>query len=95
MARTTDELKDEQKIRATLFPRDRIAFVKGNFHKASEDAMTFWQYKIGKIPLIIARIRIADNNYLPEVTEEQFMNEYRLCGYEHLKISEDEYGRYY
>lgn len=76
--RRKDEIWDEQAERQRHYPKDRIAFI----HSAAPyDAYTFQRYKEKRISLTTARAEIARNNYLAEVTEEQFLNEFKLCGY--------------
>lgn len=84
-----------QKLRAAKFPKDRIAFVRGVEGIAYKDAAVFQRYKSGVTPLIIARLEIAKNNYLWDVTEEQFLNEYRICGYANTQAVEDNDGEDY
>ncbi len=76
--RRKDDIWDEQAERQKRYPKDRIAFI----HSAAPyDAYTFQRYKEGRISLATARAEIARNNYLAEVTEEQFLNEFKQCGY--------------
>ena len=70
----------EQAARQEKFPKNRIAFYPSE-NVASLDASIFQRYKEKRITLTVARNCIASNNFLEEVTEEQFMNEYRICGY--------------
>ena len=71
-----------QEGRGGRFPSDRIPFLKGNERVANEDRHVFVLYKHGEISLAMACFRIANNNYLDNVTREQFLNEYKICGYE-------------
>lgn len=93
--RQTDEIWDSQKLRAAKFPKDRIAFMRGVESIATKDAAVFQRYKSGVTPLFLARLEIAKNNYLWDVTEEQFLNEFKLCGYAETQAVEDEDGEDY
>lgn len=76
--RRKDDIWFEQAERQKRYPKDRIAFIHS---AAQDDAYTFQRYKEKRITLDIARAEIARNNYLESVTEEQFLNEFKLCGY--------------
>lgn len=81
MGNHDDHIRRVQAERAALFPKDRIAF-RHHPDSAMEDARIFLDYQKGRISLMLACLRIKHSNYLPEVTEEQFLNEYRICGYD-------------
>lgn len=70
----------EQELRQKKFPPDRIAFL-GTDVAATNDKMTFRLFHSGEITLREACMRIAEANFLQEVTEEQFLNEAKLLGY--------------
>lgn len=74
------KVEDEQKARQNRFPHDRIAFYSSE-GTAARDACIFQKYKERSISLGMAISSIASNNYLQNITEEQFMNELKLCGY--------------
>lgn len=71
----------KQAKRAGKYPPDRICFL-GTETAADSDKATFKAYQCGQIGLQTACKRIADANYLHEVTAEQFLNECRLLGYQ-------------
>lgn len=70
-----------QMRRFLKFPEDRIPFVKGSEAIATKDQSIFQMYHDKQITLEMACKEIAENNYLDEVTPEQFLNEYRIIGY--------------
>lgn len=69
---------EKQAERQKNYPADRIAFTPS---AASFDCITFQKYKENRITLSQACKEIAANNFLESVTVEQFLNEYRICGY--------------
>lgn len=73
------DLQTRQEQRQALFPKDRIAFVRSSVY---EDVKVFDNYVRGYISIDTACRLIAEHNYLPEVTPEQFLNELRLCGWD-------------
>lgn len=85
--RHVDEIWYEQEARQKKYPKDRIAFIPA---AAMQDATTFQRYKEKKITLFQAMEQIAKHNFLKKITEEQFMNEYRIIGYANTKVV-DEY----
>lgn len=85
--RHVDEIWYEQEARQKKYPPDRIAFIPA---AAMQDAATFQRYKEKKITLLQAMEEIAKHNFLKKITEEQFMNEYRIIGYANTKVV-DEY----
>lgn len=62
-------------------PKDRIAFLRTTY-AADLDKKAFCDYLHGSISLKTMCERLASNNNLPYVTEEQALNELRICGYE-------------
>lgn len=92
MSRHLDEIWYEQEARQKKYPKDRIAFIHA---AASNDAAVFQRFKDHRMTLLQAMDQIAKNNFLKSITEEQFMTEYRICGYTATQSAEDEYGRYY
>ena len=93
-----DGIVEEQKVRVKKFPSDRIAF-RSSVDSAKKDASTFKSFSSGHLPISMAVECIRKNNHLPYVTEEQFLNEYRICGYDrlynarHEREVHGEYGR--
>lgn len=85
--RHVDEIWYEQEARQKKYPPDRIAFIPA---AAMQDAATFQKYKEKKLTLLQAMEQIAKHNFLKRITEEQFMNEYRIIGYANTKVV-DEY----
>lgn len=77
-----DSIKHEQEARAIVFPDDRIAFMRLSWEAARQDVITFSDYANGNITIEKAMERIRLNNYLPSITKEQFLNEYRICGFD-------------
>ena len=73
--------KQVQSERFTKFPDDRIAFLPSE-SIAQKDASVFEMYSQGQISIGAAIEMIRKNNQLPVVTREQFLNEYRICGYD-------------
>lgn len=80
---------DMQKKRVNRYPANRIPFL-GIESAADADKATFKAYRYGYISLTSACERIARSNYLPAVTEEQFLNEYRICGYQRYAVEDDD-----
>lgn len=80
--RHKDEIWYEQEARQKKYPPDRIAFIPA---AAMQDAATFQRYKEKKITMLQAMDEIAKHNFLKRITEEQFMNEYEICGYKATK----------
>lgn len=66
--------------RQKKFPKDRICFRHGE-EVANFDKSIFREYMEGRISVEHACEQIAENNYLFEVTEEQFFNELLICGW--------------
>ena len=81
MNRSNIATYEMQEIREQSFPKDRIAFYNSQT-AVSEDIATFKYYADGEITLQMACERIQKHNYLTRVTKEQFLNEYRICGYD-------------
>lgn len=69
-----------QAKRSLRFPEDRIAFRPGQT-VAAADREVFQAYADRQITLKQAIFRMRNNNSLEEVTEEQFLNEFKICGY--------------
>lgn len=88
MGRRDDGMRFAQADRAQRWPKDRIAFLRHNADAARMDVQTFRDYQQGYITLEKAMAQIQMNNYLPEVTREQFLNEYRICGWDKAYNSE-------
>lgn len=86
--RHNDDIWADQKVRQEKYPPDRIAFLHSEF-TAKQDAMIFQRYKEHKLTLFQAMREIGRNNYL-DITEEQFLSEYRIIGYANTKAV-DEY----
>lgn len=74
------DLEVRQQQRQKLYPNDRIAFVRSSVY---DDIKTFENYNSGFISLEEACIEIARHNYLSGITPEQFLNERRICGWDH------------
>lgn len=74
---------DEQELRLSYFPKDRIPFWSSQT-SASEDVKVFKDYHDGKITLGVAKERIARNNYLYTITDEQFFGEYHNLGWDNF-----------
>lgn len=87
MSRHTDEIWYEQEARQKKYPPDRIAFIHA---AAANDSTVFQRFKEHRMTLLQAMDQIAKNNFLKKITEEQFMNEYRICGYTATQVV-DEY----
>ena len=87
MPKTTMKVQADRQMK---FPEDRIALLKGSETAADADKIVLndwfkhgrWRkgnaYYAAKKKAMDA---IAKNNYLDEVTEEQFDNLCRMCGY--------------
>ena len=86
-----DQISEIQRIRMEKFPPDRIAFYS-SVDSAQRDASTFRSFSTGHLPISIAIEWIRRNNHLPYVTERQFLNEYRICGYDKFYNMEKERG---
>ena len=69
-----------QAERSDLFPPDRIAFLNSDA-VCDLDRKTFRAYLHNEISLKRACEEIAEHNYLEDVTPEQFLNEFALCGW--------------
>ena len=72
-------IRDEQAERWKKFPPDRICFAH-SMESANADMQCFRAYMAGQMPMTLLCLCIANNNYLPEVTEEQMMNELGIIG---------------
>lgn len=75
--------------RIKKYPIDRVAFVHSE-STAADDKETFRLYKQGQISLALACLRMAENNGLPFVTREQFLNEYEIIGWNYYLTDEDQ-----
>jgi len=74
--------------RILMFPPDRIAFLP-NSQAATRDKAVFSEYRNGVITIALACSRIAENNGLPWVSREQFLNEYNITGWGYAQTEED------
>lgn len=83
------ETIEMQKLRLQKYSKDRIPFMNTEY-TASEDKTVFEQYRNKQISKESAMRRIARNNFLPYVTEEQFDNEFKFLGYEPYLESDSE-----
>lgn len=72
---------EEQKARSRRFPPDRIPFLH-NREVARIDAGILTDFRNGLIGIESACRRMAKNNLLDEVTQEQFLKLYRSLGYD-------------
>lgn len=79
--RYSNNIYDVQKERSLIFPPDRIAFLKNFDYVARMDKATFEAYRKKQITITEACRQIASNNNLPEVSQEAFLNEFRMLGY--------------
>lgn len=85
--------------RIAKFPPDRIAFLPTNTAAVGDKAV-FAAYKQHKISIAMACRTVAENNNLPWVSREQFLNEFDICGWSHTMTEEEqetleEYGARY
>lgn len=71
-----------QKKRHERFPSDRIAFLDTET-AAILDKAVFERYHRKEISIENACKSIAWNNYLPEVTAEQFLKAYKALGFDY------------
>lgn len=69
-----------QRLRQLNYPKDRICFLS-NATAAKNDVTIFNKYINYEISKGQAMKEIASNNYLSEITEEQFITELILLGY--------------
>ena len=76
-----NEMLYAQHRRMLNFPCDRVPFLKGSDHAARLDKIVLTAWYKGKMSSEDAREAIAKNNYLDEVTKEQFDTLCRMCGY--------------
>ena len=83
MAMIRQKRFEDQQKRMESFPRNRIPFYQSRT-SASKDQMTFMAYRNHEISKASAMRQIADNNFLYEITEEQFDTEYKLLGYDYF-----------
>lgn len=70
----------EQQSRTTIFPKNRIPFYSSKT-SAYLDKKTFESYLAKEISKTTAMARIARNNFLYFISEEQFDTEFKLLGY--------------
>lgn len=89
MGYSDDHIRQIQARRAKLFPPDRIAFMSLNWERAHTDVSIFKSYAKKEIPLQIAIAAMERNNYV-SITEEQFLNEFRLLGYDRFRKGKDD-----
>ena len=75
-----EERQADQRARTRNFPKDRICFFQSET-AAKSDVAVFHKYINYQITKAQAMKEIAENNYLAEITEEQFINELRLLGW--------------
>lgn len=75
--------------RIKKFPPDRIPFLP-TAASAESDKEVFRKYKQGQISIALACRAIAENNGLPWVGREQFLNEYNLIGWAYTPSFEEE-----
>lgn len=75
--------------RSDFFPIDRIPFLSSE-SVADLDRHTFRSYLRNEISLKRACEEIASHNYLEDVTPDQFLNEFAICGWGANVIMDDE-----
>lgn len=75
--------------RSDFFPIDRIPFLSSE-SIADLDRRTFRSYLRNEISLKRACEEIASHNYLEDVTPDQFLNEFAICGWGANVIMDDE-----
>lgn len=85
------KIVEKQKERAARFPKDRIPFYSSS-SSAVMDQRIFTAYANGELTKRQAMERMAKNNFLDEITELQFMTEYRALGYDRAYILNKELG---
>ena len=73
-------LYEQQAERQKKFPKNRICFYSSDT-SAQRYQSDMADYKRGYITLKMLCVRLAKNNYLEEVTEEQALNELRGLGW--------------
>lgn len=91
------ELREEQNLRQSYFPKDRIAFYQSEGVVGS-DNKAFKQYFHGDISFDQLRRIIAKNNYLETcwedgmIPEDMMRNELRLLGWERVEhVTDNQY----
>ncbi len=72
-------IRDDQRDRATKFPKDRIPFYQSE-SSALKDVNTFNRYAAREITLKQAISEIEEHNYI-EITERQFIKTFESLGY--------------
>lgn len=84
MGLTISDKERIQEFRCTLFPENRIAFWSSR-DSAYYDMELFEDYmRLGDDDAVVDRLReqMAKNNYLAEITREQFRFEAKFLGYD-------------
>ena len=76
----TNEIVENQMFRQTFFPKDRIAFFN-SIKAVNADMVAFGLYANGALTAKGLAMKLAKNNYLESVTEEQAVNEARMLGW--------------
>ena len=75
--------------RSDIFPIDRIPFLSSE-SIADLARRTFRSYLRNEISLKRACEEIASHNYLEDVTPDQFLNEFAICGWGANVIMDDD-----
>lgn len=73
-------IKEEQEERRKKFPPDRICFAH-SIESAHADMQCIKSYMAGQMPIRMLCAAVRQNNYLPEVTETQMLNELKIIGW--------------
>ena len=73
-------IREEQAERWKKFPPDRICFAH-SIESAHADMQCFRAYMAGQMPMRMLCAAVKQNNYLPEVTETQMLNELKIIGW--------------
>lgn len=84
-----EHMRQKQKARQKKFPLDRICFMHGELY-ANEDVRIIKQYRLKEITMDQACRAIAQNNYLTNVTRDQFKNMLHILGYDRRELYADE-----
>lgn len=82
-----------QAERSDLFPIDRIPFLSSET-AANMDRKIFRSYLRNEISIKRACEEVANNNYLEDVTPEQFLNEFAICGWCANVLDDDDDDEY-
>lgn len=87
----TRRLRKNPPERVAKFPDDRIAFLSSSTC-ANQDMKIFRAYRHNQISLAMACRFMAENNNLPWVSREQFLNEMVICGWGYNNVDEEKYS---